>query len=208
MNGGVMKYKKYLNEEKYQKASNKLFAIGVGLIVFGAIIAVIMIVSKLNIGTNEGELKQQLSELKIDLEQRYDELEGKGIKESWDYKDREGYQMTLIDIALDPTYDTCERSPLYSDNDVTREYCEVKAKLYDMNEGGSILPIIVPALMVLMPCVGFGAMLIIISKRREITAFTAQQIMPVAKEGIEEMAPTIGNVAKEISKGIKEGKKE
>lgn len=64
----------------------------------------------------------------------------------------------------------------------------------------------------------FGAFIIIAScmisgsiymfaKRREITAFTAQQVMPVAKEGIDEMAPTIGNVAKEISKGIKEGTK-
>lgn len=64
----------------------------------------------------------------------------------------------------------------------------------------------------------FGAFIIIAScmisgsiymfaKRREITAFTAQQVMPVAKEGIDEMAPTIGNVAKEISKGIKDGTK-
>lgn len=59
-----------------------------------------------------------------------------------------------------------------------------------------------------------------ITKRREITAFTMQQVMPVAQEGIEkmtptmtnaakemaeQMAPTIGNVAKEIAKGIKEG---
>ena len=57
-------------------------------------------------------------------------------------------------------------------------------------------------------------------KRREILAFSAQQVMPVAKEGIEEMAPTIGragkaiaeemapvygDIAKEIAAGIKEG---
>lgn len=51
-----------------------------------------------------------------------------------------------------------------------------------------------------------------ISKRREILAFTTQQVMPVAQEGIEKMAPTIGKVgaevAKGISKGIKEGQKE
>lgn len=59
--------------------------------------------------------------------------------------------------------------------------------------------------------------------RREILAFNIQQTMPVAKEGIDEMAPTIGKagasiakemapvygeVAKEISKGIKEGLKD
>lgn len=45
----------------------------------------------------------------------------------------------------------------------------------------------------------------LIGNRREITAYTTQQVMPIAKEGIEEMAPTIGNAAKEIAKGIKQG---
>lgn len=59
-----------------------------------------------------------------------------------------------------------------------------------------------------------------IGNRREIMAYTAQQVMPVAQEGIEtiapsvgkagaeivkEMAPIYGEVAKKISKGIKEG---
>lgn len=71
-----------------------------------------------------------------------------------------------------------------------------------------------------VPLYVFGAFIIIAScmisgsiymfaKRREIAAFTTQQVMPVAQEGIEKMAPTIGNaagtVAKGISKGIKDG---
>lgn len=47
-----------------------------------------------------------------------------------------------------------------------------------------------------------------VTKRREIMAFTTQQVMPVAQEGMDKMAPTIGNVAKEITKGIKEGLKD
>lgn len=43
---------------------------------------------------------------------------------------------------------------------------------------------------------------------REIRAFTTQQHMPVAQEGVEKMAPTMGNAAKEIAKGIKEGLRE
>ena len=38
--------------------------------------------------------------------------------------------------------------------------------------------------------------------KREIAAFKAQQNMPVAQEGIEKMAPTIGNAAGEIAKGV------
>ena len=52
---------------------------------------------------------------------------------------------------------------------------------------------------------GIGGMIMFMAHRREITAFTTQQVMPVAKEGIDEIAPTIGNVAGEIAKGIKKG---
>ena len=44
-------------------------------------------------------------------------------------------------------------------------------------------------------------------KRREMLAFVTQQTMLVAQEGIEKMAPTLGKVAEEISKGIKNGMK-
>lgn len=47
-----------------------------------------------------------------------------------------------------------------------------------------------------------------LAKKREITAFTTQQVMPVAQEGMEKMAPTMGNVAETIVKGVKEGLKE
>lgn len=63
---------------------------------------------------------------------------------------------------------------------------------------------------------GIGGMLLFISHRREITAYSAQQVMPVAKEGVEEMtpvaakaaegmAPAAGKVAEEVAKGIKKG---
>lgn len=40
---------------------------------------------------------------------------------------------------------------------------------------------------------------------RNIAGYYIQQKMPVAKEGIEQMAPTIGKAAGDIAKGIKEG---
>jgi len=205
--------KKYLNEEKYQKTSKKMFYIGVAIILIGVIGALVLIIPKLSAGTKakKEDLQQQLTKLKPVLEARYAFLKEKGVKESWDYKDKEGYEMTLIDIALNPSYDTCESSILYTDNDTTREYCKVKAKLHEannFNKNGNILFIIVPALMVLMPCLAIGGMIIMMAKRREIIAFHAQQVVPVGKEVMDEMAPSVGNVAKEISKGIKEGLKD
>lgn len=45
----------------------------------------------------------------------------------------------------------------------------------------------------------------IFAKKREIHAFAIQQSMPVFQEAIGQMTPTIGNAAKEITKGINEG---
>lgn len=59
---------------------------------------------------------------------------------------------------------------------------------------------------------GAGLIVMFISHRREITAYTTQQVMPVAQEGIEKMTPAVadaaGSIAKSVSKGIQEGKKE
>ena len=55
---------------------------------------------------------------------------------------------------------------------------------------------------------GIAFAIFMFAKRREILAFTAQQVMPVAQEGIEKMAPTIGNAAGTIGKGIAKGIKE
>ena len=57
-----------------------------------------------------------------------------------------------------------------------------------------------------------GGIIMFIALRREITAYTTQQVMPVAQEGIEKITPTVsnaaGSIAQSISKGIKDGMKE
>ena len=168
-----MENKEFLNEEKTLKTSKTLFYMGIGIIILGIVVAMIMIIPKItnNSKSSKEDLKQQLNSLKPELEKRYEELESNGVQESWDYKDKDGYEMFLIDIALDPTYNTCESSSRYSDNDTTREYCKIKAQIYKSNDSlanGRIMFTIVPALMILMPCLAFGAMFILTAKRREI----------------------------------------
>lgn len=53
--------------------------------------------------------------------------------------------------------------------------------------------------------IGFGGQAKIIGNARSITAYFSQQQIPVAKEAINEMSPSIGKVAKEVTRGIKEG---
>src|SRR5574344_1261730 len=71
-----------------------------------------------------------------------------------------------------------------------------------------------------IPFIFIGIFVLVFAYRRDIEAFTVQSTLPIAQEGIDAMTPTIakagktltetmapayGNVAKEISKGIKEG---
>lgn len=67
-------------------------------------------------------------------------------------------------------------------------------------------------MLLIMPGVGItlvGCMVrFIIANQRNISAYMTQQQMPVVKETTEKMAPSAGVVAKEITKGIKEGLKE
>lgn len=57
-----------------------------------------------------------------------------------------------------------------------------------------------------------GAFILTIASRREIIAFTAQQTLPVEREMIDEMTPTVANsaekVAGHIAKGVKKGLKD
>ena len=57
-------------------------------------------------------------------------------------------------------------------------------------------------------CLMFGAVLTLTSHRREITAYTTQQAMPIVKETMDEVTPSAakaaGTVAKEVTKGVKE----
>ena len=229
----------YLNENKYKKASGSLFFVGIGIIIIGIVAFLFLFIPKIKKtdSTNKVELQQKLNALRPGLEEKYNALKEKGVTESFDYKNKEGYEMYLIDIALDPTYGKCEHSGSYSDNDITREYCSIKAEIYDIDHAfhnDSIIPALVPALMALMPCLAIGTMLIMVSKQRQILAYQAQSVLPVAKEVVEDVAPTMGKaagkafkelkptmqdmvkdaapmygeVAKEIAKGIKEGLKE
>ena len=45
----------------------------------------------------------------------------------------------------------------------------------------------------------------VIGNQRQISAYMTQEQMPIAQEGIEKMAPSMGTAAREIAKGIKEG---
>ena len=53
-----------------------------------------------------------------------------------------------------------------------------------------------------------GGIFSLLAHRREISAYTTQQKMPIVQEKIEKMTPTVAAAAEEISKSISKGIKE
>ena len=210
-----MEENKYLNEKNYQKAERAITLLAILILIIGFSIGGFLIykgVAKPNLA--------KVDELKIKLENKRQELENKGLRFSafTKYTDGEAYDLKIITNALDPSFNHCF-SDEYKNNSLTKEYCKAKNST---GEEATSLKIVFGVFICIISCMVSGIMFMGVNARK-INAFQVQQAMPIAKEGLEEMAPVIGKVgatiaketapaygeiAKEISKGIKEGLKE
>ena len=215
----------YLNEENYQRGKKKVM--GLALIVFllglviggGLIVTGIMKTNSTKSEITEKESKRTESDIQSDITDIESKIDAAKLEintmrneqqrifqEDWGFSDRYYEKDTEI------TAKENELSKLQSTkSDLESELWKIQSG-YNNTKNSIATSRYIPFYM-------FGAFIIVASsmiagsiyifgKRREIAAFTTQQVMPVAKEGINEMAPTIGNVAGEIAKGIKEGIKD
>ena len=138
--------------------------------------------------------------------------------------------ISVINKALDSSFNYCQYNEV-KNNSLTSKYCSLAIELEKINDGSersfesskSIPLFMLGAFIIIASCMICGPLYLGIVKKREIMAYGAQQVMPVAQEGIEKVAPTIGKagasiakemapvygeIAKEISRGIKEGKED
>lgn len=119
----------------------------------------------------------------------------------------------VIDDVLEDADFACEFDG--ETNSYTSKYCSLSNDLAEISSEfnksfdshDSIPFYMFGAFAIIASLMGAG-FVFFISKGREIAAFTTQQAMPIAQEGIDTMAPTVGNAAKEIAKGIKDGLKD
>ncbi len=192
-----MEDKKYLNEEQYQKTERKLSLVALIILIVGLSIGGLLIFS----GVAKPNTSK-ISDLKAELEAKKSALEAKGIEynSSAEYTDGEVYDLYIITDVLDPSFDNCGFYK-YKNNNLTSEYCSAKNNLNDFSGTPKIM---IGSFICITSCM-FAGFVFMVAKRRNIAAFTTQQVIPIAKEGIDEMAPTIGNAASEIAKGMKKG---
>lgn len=99
-------------------------------------------------------------------------------------------------------------------NVYTSTYCSLQKQLSEFDDStkrSESMPI--------YPLYFFGAFFVIsscmiagstyfIAKKREVVAFTTQQVMPIAQEGIEKITPTVGNAASTIAKNVQDSLKD
>lgn len=223
-----MESEEYLNEEKYQQTKSKIsilgtifcllfILLGAGLISLG-VYNIIKYNDKEELKIEENNLLKIKEEFqtKIEpIEQEIKKLEREPFigfdEEYYARKDKieeltesiseEIYTITLISRALDKGFNYYAFDE-YQDNEYTSNYCN-----YRYISPIKYMFFIIPGIFCLMVGLILSISLFATLKRREMLAFVTQQTMPVAQEGIEKMAPTLGKVAEEISKGIKNGMK-
>lgn len=206
--------KKYLTEENYKKGKVFLKIVAFIIMAAGVFVGVSLILKGISTSKNGGkenldDYKLQLNEEKLKLESKKSELEQKGIVASEIYDSGESYDLYVITEALDPSISYCLDE--YLNNPITEKYCFIKNSIDEINSFGKIRSqassgfSFIFGIASIMFSLVIGGSILMTAHGREIAAFTTQQVMPVAKEGIDAIAPTIGKAAGDIAKGIKEG---
>ena len=234
-----MEKKEFLTEENYEKSKKKIKKIALIILIAGILLGTGLITTGLILSnntkkTNEknyNKVYKQVEQKKVQDQQRLDEIK----------KEKEE-----LNAKIDEKETECDSIEHGSNwfanvNKCERESSSLNSQLSDLemeefNLSNTVYPVLYNKISTAkyVPLYVFGGFIILVSgivslgiylfsKRREMLAFGVQQVMPIAQEGMEKMAPTvgkvgatigkevapaIGDIAKSISKGIQEGKNE
>lgn len=193
---------KYLNEERYQRGKKKLVLISLIILILGIILGsglILMGIEKKNVVKMESQTR--LTEI---------EKEKSELNAQITTKNYECDSLNMMDPNWYSDVNKCNSESM----ELTKKLNDLKSEEFDLknNDGEAFILLCVLGGMIILAGCGISFGIFMFTKRREIMAFSAQQVMPVAKEGIEKMAPTVGNavgsIGKELAKGISEGIKE
>ena len=206
--------KEYLTEKNYNKGKKIIMLIALLVLVVGLTIGGFLIYKginekqKIDNTTNEQaeKDKQRLKEIETEKEELNKKISDKKYEcdsinmgtDSWFEKSNKCDNEVL---SLEEQVDELESEEFDLENtdyEFDKKFNSVGSTRYFMFGVFIIIATLITSLSIFM-----------FAKRREIMAFGMQQTMPLAQEGIEKMAPTVGNaagtIAKDVAAGIKEG---
>ena len=185
---------KYLNEERYQKTKKTLILVAFIFLIIGILGGGALILT--------GNQKTKQNE--ISIQEKLDAIENKRAELEKQLTDK-SYECNSMDMKAPNGF--AEHSQCIDEETKLRvELGNLDSEEVELEnqDGFAFVHYGLGGMCIFFGLVIFFA-IFMTAKRREIIAFGAQQVMPVAKEGIDEMAPTIGNAVGEIAKGIKKG---
>ena len=210
---------KILSEKKYQKTKRKISFIAILVFLIGVSIGGFLIgtgIKKQNEINNTQANRRTEASIQAEIDELKDNLAVLRAKQNQEFRNNglsEEYYKQGNEI-----------------DKMQKKVSELDSEIWKTKNGygtaGNIqkyLPFYIFGGVIIFTTLMISGQIYLISKGREIMAYTAQQSIPVAQEGIEKMAPTMrkvgketmeemapvfGEVAKEIAKGIKEGKEE
>lgn len=205
-----MEKKEYLNEDDFQRTKKKITRLALVVLICGILLGEGLIAA--------GIMKSRAVDSKTN--KRTEEVVQAEI-------DSLNSELATLKSKLDTEFEKNDFSEEFYrlQNEISqkkRKIGKLESELWEISSGfnstsksiekGKAIPFYMFGAFIILASGMISFSIYVFAKRREITAFTAQQIMQVAQEGVEKLTPTMKNTAKEIAKGItsgiEEGKKE
>ena len=183
--------KKYLSEEQLKKSEKTIKIISLIVLIIGIFLGGFFIyrgIAKPGLSKVK-ELEKPLKEKKI-------ELEAKGIEyvDSAENIDGEVYDYKIIVDAMDSNLNYCAIDQ-YKKNTITKGYCAAKNATTSF---ASATQIMIGAFVCITALI-ISLYLFLLTKQKNKKESQPQQVMPVAKEASEQIAPPLGQTTSETS---------
>ena len=217
-----MNNKEYLNEEWYQSAKKKVKKVAFIILIVGILIGIGLIAAGVITQNNAKKVNEQRKQEALKESQKQVDEANKRLREittekeklnsEYDAKNQECDSLNMRDSDWYSKVNQCHREASAIKSKIT----DLKTEEFKLNNNDYTVyykPILqIKYFILYFTGAGVMGISLIISgsvyfftMKREIVAFKTQQVMPVAQEGIEKMAPTVGNAAESIAEGITKG---
>ena len=195
----------YLNEQKYQQSNKKVKMVALIILLVGILIGGSLIITgavKMStVGEAETEDVRTEEDIQTEIDALNDELVPLKAKQNTEFREN-GFSEEYYRIENEIKKKNTKIS------DLNDELWKMESGYNDTRNNvdkAKYVPFIIFGAFIIISSGMISGFVFIISKRREILAYTTQQVLPVAQEGAGKMAHTAGAFAREIAKGAKEG---
>lgn len=178
---------KYLNEANYKKTQKFFIIIAIAILVVGLAVSTLLLV----LGIHKKQNPKDTSNYQAQIERLESEMA------SLETQKTEEFHANGISVKFNSLQNQYDKK--------LNEKVKLENKIFDAEHDSSHIFLFFGAGVVFLISVSTSISLFVIAYRRNLLAFGAQQVMPIAQEGIEHMAPSIGKASEEISKGITKG---